>query len=346
MQGFVTRHKAEWDELERLVRVARRRPSQLSAADRRRLDVLYRRTATCLARVDTRGDDSTLAAYLHGLVAAAHSVIYHPRRRSLWAGAVTFLSDGFARSVARHWRLHALSGLLFLAGLGIGFGASRSDPVIAHAIWADGDPRQPGSTDDQLATVLRHGRDDGADEKFGFASLLFQHNLKVGLLAMAGGALAGIPTVFLMLINGLHLGGFVAIHDRPGMLAETWAWLLPHGVTEILAVILCGGVGLLIAAGFVQPGRLSRRAALAKAGREAAATCMGITLLFVAAAVLESYIRQSHLTTVQRLAIAAATAMFWAVYFTRGAVLERSAVAATRGEQVRERSALAVRRTG
>ena len=39
-----------------------------------------------------------------------------------------------------------LNLLLFLAGLGIGFGASRSDPVVAHALWADGDPRQPGAT--------------------------------------------------------------------------------------------------------------------------------------------------------------------------------------------------------
>ncbi|MFM8635363.1 MAG: hypothetical protein ACKOEX_11225, partial [Planctomycetia bacterium] len=76
MQGFVARHKAEWEELEGLVRAARKSPARLSAADRRRLDVLYRRTATCLARIDTRGDDGPLAAYLHGLVAAAHSVIY------------------------------------------------------------------------------------------------------------------------------------------------------------------------------------------------------------------------------------------------------------------------------
>jgi uncharacterized membrane protein SpoIIM required for sporulation len=330
MQAFVARHKTEWDELEALVRVARRSPARLSSADRRRLDALYRRTAACMARIDSRGDDPVLTAYLHGLVAAAHSVIYRPRRRSLWAGAGTFLTDGFARCVARHWRFHVLSVLLFLAGLGIGFGASRSDPVVAHALWAVGDPRQPGATDEQLAAVLRHGRDAGAEEKFEFASRLFQNNLRVGLLAMVGGALAGIPPVFLMLFNGLCLGSFVAIHDRPGLRAETWAWLLPHGITEILAVILCGGVGLLIGAAFVNPGRVSRWTALARAGREAAATCIGIALLLVAAAVLESYLRQSHLTTNQRLAFAAASALFWAVFFGRGALLERSAGAARR----------------
>ncbi|MFM7519764.1 MAG: hypothetical protein ACKO9B_04755, partial [Planctomycetota bacterium] len=84
-------------------------------------------------------------------------------------------------------------------------------------------------------------------------------------------------------------------------------------------------------AAFVNPGRVSRWTALARAGREAAATCIGIALLLVAAAVLESYLRQSHLTTGQRLAFAAASAVFWAVYFGRGALLEQAATAASRG---------------
>ena len=53
MEGFVARHKPEWDELESLVRVGRRSLGRLSPDQRRRLDVLYRRTAVCLARVCT-----------------------------------------------------------------------------------------------------------------------------------------------------------------------------------------------------------------------------------------------------------------------------------------------------
>jgi len=335
MEGFVARHKPDWDELETLIGIGRRSPRRLTAVQRWRLDVLYRRAAVCLARVETRGEDLSLAAYLHGLVAAAHSLVYRPRRRSVLSGAAGFLADGFARSVARHWRLHALAALLFLAGGVVGFLASRSDPVVAHAVWADGDPRQPGATDEQLQAVLRGNRESGSDEKFGFASMLFQHNLKVGLLALASGALAAVPTVFLMVFNGLHLGAFLAIHDRPGIRAEAWAWLLPHGVTELTAVILCGGVGLLIGAAFVRPGRVSRWTALRAAGREAAATCAGIAIMLVAAAVLESYLRQSHLTTGQRLAFAAASALFWAAYFGRGALLERAAAAGFRADSAR-----------
>jgi uncharacterized membrane protein SpoIIM required for sporulation len=100
---------------------------------------------------------------------------------------------------------------------------------------------------------------------------------------------------------------------------------LPHGITEMTAIVLCGGVGLLIGSAVVQPGRVSRWAALAAAGRDAGRTCVGIAVMLVAAAVLESYLRQSHLTTGQRLCVAAISALFWIGYFAWGGVRERSA---------------------
>ena len=139
MEGFVARHKPEWDELESLVRVGRRSLGRLSPDQRRRLDVLYRRTAVCLARVDTRGDDPSLAAYLHGLVAAAHSLIYRPRRTSVWTGAARFVIEGFARTVARHWRLHAIAAVLFLGGLLIAY--LNLDEVI-QIIREEDEPKQ------------------------------------------------------------------------------------------------------------------------------------------------------------------------------------------------------------
>lgn len=44
------------------------------------------------------------------------------------------------------------------------------------------------------------------------------------------------------------------------------------------------------------------------------------------AAVFESYVRQSHMTTGQRLIFAAATAIFWAGYLFHGWLRERQAL--------------------
>ncbi len=216
-----------------------------------------------------------------------------------------------------------MSALLLVGGALLGYFAALSDPLLAHALWPIGDTRQPGSDREQLLAVLRSGRDQDGGYKFLFASFLFQHNLKVGLLALATGILAAVPTIFLMLFNGMMLGVFVAIHHQAGISAEMWAWLLPHGVTELGAIVLCGGVGLMLGQAIVRPGQVSRKQALVNAGREAVLICIGVAGMLFLAAIIESYVRQSHWSTFERLAFAATTAIFWAVFIVHGALCER-----------------------
>jgi uncharacterized membrane protein SpoIIM required for sporulation len=323
MSSFVARYKRDWDELERLVRKARRWTRSLSAAERERLDELYRRTTIHLARASTRTDDEQLVNYLNSLTAAAHSIIYLPPRESVVHKAGMFVWEGFARVIARHWPEHLLSAILLIGGAAIGYAAAASDPILAHALWPSVDERQPGSTPEQLLLHLRSGRDESGGQKFFFASFLLQHNLKVGILAMATGVLAAVPTVLLMVFNGMLLGVFVAIHYEAGIRAEMWAWILPHGVTELSAIILCGGVGLMLGKAVMRPGELSRNESLIRAGREVALVCAGVAGMLLLAALIESYVRQSHWSTGARLAFAAATAVFWAAYVAHGLYRER-----------------------
>lgn len=326
MSGFVGTHKHEWDELARLIERGRQSVRKLTAAERERLDELYRRTTVHLALVSTQTRDQHLIQYLNQLTAGAHSLIYLPPKQSIWLGVLTFISEGFGRAIMRHWKMHLISGILLIAGALVGFFAASSTPLVAHALWPLEDVRQPGSTQEQLLAVLRSGRDQGGGQKFFFASFLFQHNFKVGLLAMATGVLAAVPSIFLMLFNGMLMGVFVAIHYQAGIRSEMWAWLLPHGVTELGAIVLCGGVGFMLGKAVVTPGKRSRKHQLMEAGREAARVAVGVGAMLVAAALIESYVRQSYWTTPTRLAFAAATAIFWTAYFTYGAIRERQAV--------------------
>jgi uncharacterized membrane protein SpoIIM required for sporulation len=328
MSSFIARNKPEWDELERLVRRARRSLRSLSPEELQRLDVLYRRATIHLARAATRTTDQQLISYLNGLTAAAHSLIYLPPRRSMFGGVLSFIVEGFARSVARNLRLHAISAGLLLGGALLAFYLASTDPMAAYALSTPGDPRQPGATPEQLEEILRSGRDEGGGEKFVFASFLFQNNLKVGMLSIASGVLAGVPTIILMIYNGMILGAFMAIHHQAGVGAEAWAWILPHGVTEIGAIILCGGVGLMLGQSVVRPGMLSRADSLRQAGMESARTIVGVGVMLVAAAIIESYLRQSHLSTTARFSFAAGSAVFWMLYLAYGIVRERTAARA------------------
>jgi len=323
MSDFITRHKPEWDELEALVKRARRSTRRMTAEELSRLDVLYRRTTVHLSQAATRTTDARLIRYLNGLTAAAHALIYLPPRRSAWAGASRFVVEGFPRLLARCWRFHAVSAVLLFGGGLLAYLVSVHDASAAYALLPPGDVRLPGSTREQLLEVLRSGREAGGGEKFIFASFLFNHNLKVGLLAMATGVLAAVPTTLLMLYNGMMLGAFAAVHHKAGIYAEFWAWILPHGVTELGAIVLCGGMGLRLGQAVVAPGLQSRTQSMKQAGIETAQTCLGVAAMLVLAAVIESYLRQSHLATGPRLAVAAATAVFWALVFIYGLVRHR-----------------------
>lgn len=324
MSSFISRNKPDWDELEALVRKARKSFRRMTPEELSRLDVLYRRTTVHLSQVSTRTTDERLIAYLNDLTAAAHSLIYLPPRKSMWQGAGQFVVEGFARLIARRWRYHAASAALLIVGAMVGYFASMRDPLAAYALMMPGDVRSPGSTPEQLLEVLRSGRDQGGGEKFAFATFLFGHNLQVGIMAMAVGILGGAFTTLLILYNGMMMGAFVAIHHRAGIQGEVWAWLLPHGVTELGAVVLFGGIGLLFAQAVMSPGLMSRAESLRRVGVDAGRTCLGAGAMLLLAAILESYLRQSHLSTGARLAVAGGSAVFWALYIVHGFLRERA----------------------
>jgi uncharacterized membrane protein SpoIIM required for sporulation len=259
------------------------------------------------------------------LTAAAHSIIYLPPRKSALAGAVEFIVAGFARAVTRTWRYHAAAAVLVFSGALFAYYAASHDTLAAYALSMPDDVRLPGSTPDQLHDVLTHGRDRDSSEKFAFASFLFSHNLQVGILSLCLGILAGIPTIYLLLYNGMLLGSFTALHHQAGIYADYWAWILPHAVSELSAIILCGGVGLMLGLAVLSPGEISRAESLRRAGREAVAICLGVAGMLVVAAAVESYLRQSHLSNAARFAFAGCSALFWAAYFLHGAVRERDA---------------------
>ena len=318
MADFVTRNRPDWDELEQLLARGRRSVGRLSPQELNRLDVLYRRVAIHLAQVRTRTRDERLAAYLNQLAAAAHSLIYLPPRQGVLSKIAIFAALGFAQCVARNWRAHAISGALLLAGAFLAYHAASHDVLAAYALAVPGDSRLPGTPRERLLEYLHGGQDMGSGSKSFFASFLFTHNLKVGLVAMSLGVLAGVPTVLLMLYNGMILGAFLSVYIKAGLGLEVWAWILPHGITELTATVLCGGVGLVLSRAVISPGLKTRAEALVDAGAEAGRTAIGVAGMLVMAAFIESFVRQSHLTTNERLIYAGLTGAFWLIYFAQG----------------------------
>jgi uncharacterized membrane protein SpoIIM required for sporulation len=324
MSNYISKHKPEWEELQELVTLARKSMKNMKPEELARMDVLYRQTTVHLAQVASRTKDIALLNYLNDLTAAAHSVIYLPPRRAATQTALMFVTDGFARAVARTWMYHAASGALMIFGALLAYFAVWNDPLAAYAIMPAMEVRLPGSTQEQLLDALRHGRGMQSGDKFIFASFLFSHNFKVGLATLALGVLAAVPSIILIVYNGMIVGAFTAIHHNAGIYAEYWAWILPHGVTELSAIVLCGGIGLQLGRSVVCPGMHNRAESLRLAGLDAMRISLGVGAMLVFAAIIESYLRQSHLPMWGRYLFAAGTFVLWSLYFFRGWLLERA----------------------
>lgn len=124
-------------------------------------------------------------------------------------------------------------------------------------------------------------------------------------MAFATGILAGVPTLLLVFYNGLTLGAFASVFSHDDTRWLFWAWLLPHAIPELLATILCASGGLIIAKAVVAPGRAGTAAALREAARPALQMVAAAIPLLIIAAAIESFLRQSNLSTGSRYACAA-----------------------------------------
>lgn len=313
-----------WRQLEGLLdRIEKKGISSLRAEELNRLPILYRSAASSLSVARAISLDRNLQEYLEGLVGRAYICVY-TTRRPLWQVLSDFFLRRFPGGVfaCRHFLL--VAGGLVLLGFLCGFVLTLEDPgrFLSFVPEEMAQGRTPDASDEELRDVL-FDRPEGASGLTFFASFLFTHNAKIGLLCFSLGFAAGLPVVLLLFYNGLMLGAMAALYHSRAMGGDFLAWVMGHGVTEIGALIICGAAGLVLGQSLLFPGRFARSVNLATRGRMLAPVAIGSVLMFLIAALLEGYFRQLVASTSLRFCLAAATLVFWVWYF--GWVGRRSA---------------------
>lgn len=311
---FRRERERHWRELARIVaKVESGGVRSLSDREVARLPGLYRQTLAALSAARAISLDRNLLDYLNGLAARGFFAVYGTRYR-LFESLATFFGVHFPRTFRRHVFHFAAAMLSMALGVLVGYAVTRADPeryfsFISPAL-AGG--RTPSSTPEQLRDIL-YKRGEGFLETF--AAFLFSHNASVGMLCFTLGAAAGIPVVVLLLINGMTLGAMTAIHAQKGLALDWWGWILPHGVTELSAIGLCGAAGLALGQALLFPGELSRRDALVAKGKESGTLVGGAIAMLFVAGLVEGIFRQTVVELDRRLEFAAALALLWILYF-------------------------------
>jgi uncharacterized membrane protein SpoIIM required for sporulation len=204
--------------------------------------------------------------------------------------------------------------LLDAAAVFVAYLLVRSDPSWFYAIVPDGlaSGRDPSAGAEALRRTLYDRQDDMLAT---FATYLFTHNSQVAIFAFALGFAFAVPTVLLILYNGLMLGAFFAVFAAKGLAFNLGGWLAIHGTTELFAISIAGAAGLRIGMAIAFPGRDSRTESAVRAGRSAALAMAGTVLMLAVAGLLEGIGRQTIVDDFTRYSIGAAMLAGWLTYF-------------------------------
>ncbi len=312
---FRREREATWAELESMIAAADAKGLRSLGADRlARLPHLYRATLSSLSVARSISLDRALVEYLESLVGRAYFVVYGTRQH-----VRTQLADFFAWRIPatiRKAKWHILVAVVIsLAGFVAAYSLTSRDSDYYYSFMGEGaQGRTPASTTAELRDGIYH-QEGVSSFLTTFAASLFDHNSRVAILAFALGFIAGLPTLLLLFYNGLTIGAFVALYTSRGLGVDIWGWLLPHGVTELTAIMLAGAGGLMLGQALVFSGAQPRLDALRERGRPAAILVIAAVMMLFCAGMIEGIFRQTVTDLHVRYAVAAVTAIFWIWYF-------------------------------
>ena len=306
---FVAKRRAGWDRLAALVdRAAGRGVRSLTPHEIDELALTYRAATTDLAIARTRGEDPVVQQHLNALTARAHAVVYVATARNGWNRILQFLARDFPAEVRRSWAPIGFCALVTVVSAVVAYASVSADPANAHALL-------PGMELPPVTQAL-HDSNFGFDRAFSptVASEIITNNVRVAAIAFAGGMTAGVLTGWIILTNGLMVGALAALYVKAGFGPDFWATIAPHGVIELSAIQIAGGAGLVLAGGYLRPGRARRRDALLVAARRAGTLVIGVALLLCVAGTIEGFVSPQRLSIPVRDAIGAVTALALLAY--------------------------------
>lgn len=241
------------------------------------------------------------------------NLVLYPESKTTWLGLWKALVLHVPAQLWRDRYFHLLATLIFSVSALIAFVLVRQNFELAPVFMPAG-IRSMTDLDAYFFSpqarheMLTYGRDQGAQAKAYFAFFLMQNNIKVAISCFVSGFVFGVPTLWTLIQTGLMMGALPALF-YPDDIIPLGAWILPHSVPEVGAILLAGGGGLRIGYSMLNPRSVSPSIStigrsLQQLMRQLAGTVVVVVVLLIWAAIVESFVRQSTLSDATRYAIA------------------------------------------
>jgi uncharacterized membrane protein SpoIIM required for sporulation len=288
LDAYVLAHHADWARLERLLKQHR-----LSGAEADELVERYQQVATHLSVLRSAAPDPTLVAHLSSLLARARNRSVGTRVGT-WDGVRRFLVDRFPAALyrLRWWWIGTMAANVVVTAVMMWW--LLDHPAVEQGLLSPDDVDQ-----------LVNNDFEGYYSQYAashFAAQVWVNNAWVTALCLGLGIL-GLPLVKVLFDNIANLaiiGSVMIRHDRGELF---WGLILPHGLLELTAVFVAGGVGFRLFWSWVEPGDRSRSQAVAREGRTAATVALGLVLVLLVSGLIEAFVTPSGLPTFARVGI-------------------------------------------
>jgi len=292
--------RERWRELESILNsLDSRALSDIPAATLLRMGDLYFETLSDLGKAQASNEDPQLKRYLNSLVGRAYSQIYRKKGLNL-VDILKFFLFQFPQLVRKRIHFIAISFFVFLFSTLIGFLCINNESKLVKLVV-------PEQMQEAIQRDLKMGKyinSSAQNYKFEISSKILFNNIRVSFMAFAMGIIFGLGTIYILIINGILLGGLASIYHGAGFSIQFWSLILPHGGIELASCFIAGGAGLILGYALINPGPYTRKDWLGKEAADSVKLLAGTIPILILAALVESYITPSNIPIILKYMIA------------------------------------------